>query len=323
MGKRLRRAEIFEPRSPRRGRVSLSLAIPEFLDGYRYDGSPKTLALYTSSLSRFGGFLAQKGRVDPGVDPGVNDLTLDDIRPPDITRYLIAYADGHAASQVRKQYDYLHRFFAWCVEQEYLDVSPLAKVRAPRVPDAARVGFSREEIASMLYVNESKPGPIGARDRAIVAVLLDTGVRAAELVGMRLGDIEWAHRRILVHGKGQKDRRVPFGAKTARLLQAWLKARYAHSSDALWLNQRRAVLTYANLSKMLELLGGYAGVEGVTPHRFRHSYATAFYRQHKDLLALQRLLGHSEAKTTLVYLRSLGVQYGADADYKSPGEWLL
>lgn len=292
--------------------MPLGSVIAEFVDGYRYDRSPRTLGHYEDWAARFLAFA--------GADTLLCDLT-----PKHVTDYLIDTANRRriAASQVRKQYDYLHRFLAWCVEQEYAPGNVADRVRPPRVPEASRVAFTRDEVKRMVAVTSAKPGAMGTRDRAILAMLLDTGIRASELVGMRLKDVEWTHRRILVHGKGDKDRRLPFGQRTASALRLWLKARYDVPGDALWLNLRRGVMTYATLSKSLELLGGYADVDECTPHRFRHTFAVEHYRAHRDLLALQSLLGHSEVKTTMTYLRTLGVDYGSEAGHRSPGEWLL
>lgn len=134
--------------------------------------------------------------------------------------------------------------------------------------------------------------------------------------------LDWPHHRIKVLGKGSKWRYVPMGSKVSRALKDYLRQRPQIEADALWLTQRRTPLAYGTLNAMLRHLGDYAGVPDVTPHRFRHTYASEWYRHLRDIMALKNLLGHSKVEVTQRYLRSLGVDYGTGDEYSTPDSWL-
>jgi len=296
------------------GALPLAGLFEEFIDGFRYDRSPRTLAAYENYIGR--GFA-------PWLEAR-NCRRLDELTSRHIERYLGELHTRLAPVSVRKAYNQIHRFCVWCIERRYSAENPCAVVRPPKVPEGTRQGFDDDEVKRLVRVTDAKTGITGIRDRAILAVMLDTGVRASELCNLRLSDIDWPRHRLLVHlGKGQKDRWLPLGAETQRRLKLWLRVRWDHPSDRVWLTLRREPFTYGALNSSFLKLGEYAGVTDCTPHRTRHTFSAAYYRAHKDVIALQQLLGHADIGVTMKYLRSLGVSYGAEAGYRSPGEWLL
>lgn len=199
----------------------------------------------------------------------------------------------------------------------------MAKVAKPRAPQPLRQGYAKEELTLLLQYAAKAPGWLKVRDRAIVVTLVGTGARAMELLAMRPEDIDWKRRTILLHGKGKKDRRVPRGRKVFRALQDYYKVRPATPWLEAWCTQRRTRMNYAALNSMIKNLGGYAGVRDVTPHRFRHTFATEHYRANRDLIALKAALGHSKVETTMTYLRGLGLDFALDAEHPSPDKWLV
>jgi site-specific recombinase XerD len=285
--------------------------IAEWLDSYRYDGSPKTLAYYHDHVERaFLTFMAPKVK------------NLDDVTPQLIRDYLAHESrTGIAASTLSSRYQAPKTFFTWCEDQGYIAVSPFRRVRRPKVPRPHVVGFEPAEVKRLLSYAQQAPGWLAQRDYAVVLVLLDTGARASELLGLTEAAFDWPRHRVLLHGKGSKDRWVACGQKASRAVREYLKVRPPSGSRQLWLTQRKSELDYGALSMMLKNLGGYAGVGECRPHRFRHTYAAEFYRRHRDIMALRNSLGHAKVETTQRYLVSLGVEYGV-AEYASPGEWL-
>lgn len=306
----------FEPSkaSPLAEPIDLDELLDEFLAGYRYNpGSVRTLKHYEMYLGRqWMPWLAT-----------IHVERLDQVEPKHIERYLAEITGRLAPVSVRKIYNQIHRFFEWCCERLYAHWNPCDVIKAPRVPDGTRQGFEPEQVARMNTVTNRRPGKTGTRDRAILGVLLDTGARASELVGMGLDEVDYTRHRVLLHGKGQKDRWVPIGQETQRKIRVWVRVRARVPSNRLWLTQRNGDFSYSTLVANLALLGGYAGVEDCTPHRFRHTFAVAHYLAHHDLIALQSLLGHASVEMTMRYLRQLGVSYGAEMNYRPPGEWLL
>lgn len=291
----------------------LSEVIPEFIDGYRY-GSPKTLKFYEDMVSRaLGGYL--RGR----------DITaIEDVTPSVIRDWLQhEHSSGIAMTTLGSRYTAGKTFFRWCEDQEYVAVSPFRKVRRPKTPVTNVVGFLPDEARRLVKFSQTSPGWLAYRDHAIVMTLLDTGARANELLSLRESDLDFARRRIQLHGKGAKDRWVPLGPDAQRAIKAYLKERPKQTANAsIWVTQRRTVLEYGALNMMLKNLGEYAGVEECRPHRFRHTYASQWYEKHQNIMALKNLLGHSKVETTQRYLRTLGLDYGTGHEYATPTSWL-
>ncbi len=306
-------------------RFELSDLVGDFLSDYE-SGPPKTLAYYRDNVGR-ALFNYLSGR---GID------AIEDVTPQVLREWLIHEADqsydrkGHVRRMsprtVVGRHTAARRFFSWCVEQEIIPKSPMDMVRAPKAPEDAVVGFTDEEVERLIRESGKAWGWLAARDRAIVTTLLGTGARADELLRMTEDSIEWGRQgkggRITLHGKGGKIRRVPMGHTTAKAIKRYLRDRPDPRDDALWITLRRTPMNYGALNMMLKHLGEYSGVEGVTPHRFRHTYASQWWTHHRDILALKNLLGHSRIVTTERYLRSLGHEYGTDHTYETPDNWL-
>lgn len=290
----------------------LSEKVAEFIDGYRYGGSRKTLLHYEDHLGRcFMTFMKRK-----------HVSTLDGVTPAVLREYLQAEAaTGIAPSTLASRYQAGATFFKWAEDQEYVQFSPFRKVRRPKVPQAAVIGFDKNEARRLTDESARGGGWIGLRDQAIVVFLFDTGARANELLSLTAGDVDFARKRALLHGKGSKDRFVPLGPKNLAALRAYLKVRPQNAVANLWLTQRRTVMAEGALWMMLTNLGKYAKVDNVHAHRFRHTYASKWYTRHRDIMALRNLLGHAKVETTQRYLRSLGLDYGTGDEYATPTSW--
>lgn len=295
--------------------------IDEFLLDYA-GTSPRTIQHYEDQVGRvLRNWLLAHELTD------LMNITVRDMR-----RYMADQAAPEAKlgpSSISTRFTRANRFFNWCIEQGYLGEgdNPMRTLRRPKPPKQSRVAFDRAEVSRMFKVLAAKPGWIGARDRAIVTVLLGTGARATELTLMTLNDLDWPHKRILLHGKGEggqrKDRRVPMGKGTMNALREYLKVRPKVATPMLWLTLQKRPIAYMALEHMVRNLGEYAGVEPVFPHRFRHTFATEHYLANRDLIALKNVLGHENVTVTLRYLERLGVSYMGGDESRSPDEWLV
>ena len=150
--------------------------------------------------------------------------------------------------------------------------------------------------------------PTADRDRAIILLLLDTGLRASELCGIKFGDVNLTTNSIKVLGKGQKERLVYFGKRTAKALWKLLTPRLKESKPAdLVFGVGEAddprPLTSDVPRRLLVRIGERAGVANVYPHRFRHTFAITYLRNEGDLFTLQDLLGHSDMAMVKGYAR--------------------
>ncbi|MFN9440109.1 MAG: tyrosine-type recombinase/integrase, partial [Brevundimonas sp.] len=140
-----------------------------------------------------------------------------------------------------------------------------------------------------------------ARDHAMVELLYGSGLRAAELVGLDVDDVDPERGRVLVRrGKGGRSRSVPLGDAAAGALDAWLERR-GREAGALFVNPRGGRLTTRTLQRVVEAFGRREGVGDVHPHALRHSFATHLLGAGADLRSLQELLGHASLSTTQKY----------------------
>src|SRR5439155_18237596 len=135
------------------------------------------------------------------------------------------------------------------------------------------------------------------RNRALLAVLLDTGVRLGELAGLRPGDV-LGGQYLRVIGKGDRERIVPFTPETGRLLADWLKVRRATGARE---DEPLFLLRYAGIKMLIRRLALETGI-AVFPHKFRHTTATKLVRAKVDLHSVKELLGHTQLTTTEAYL---------------------
>ena len=149
---------------------------------------------------------------------------------------------------------------------------------------------------------------LGLRDRALLELLYGTGLRVSELVGLSLPDVDLPGRQVRTIGKGRKERIVPFGAKAAEALAAWLPARLALLAgrrvrgEPLFLNARGGRLTDRSVRRvLLSALSAAEVARHASPHALRHSFATHLLAAGADLRTIQELLGHASLATTQKY----------------------
>lgn len=190
----------------------------------------------------------------------------------------------------------LHRFFSWSAAN-YTVANPMTPIKYPSKPEAKPKAIALENVLSLFDAALGSLSP--ARDRAILAFLIDTGCRAGGLVNLSVGDIELTERRAIVTEKGDKTRTLYFTEITAALLAAWMAERAAVVPIFYNLETLKPLTTYG-LRLILKRLAKRAGVEGrVNPHSFRHSFAREYLRAGGDLSTLSRLMGHRAVETTI------------------------
>jgi integrase/recombinase XerD len=163
----------------------------------------------------------------------------------------------------------------------------------PRVRSYTRPG-QRVQDRSALQAN---------RNKAILLMLLDTGLRASELCTMKLFQVDQRNQRVQVMGKGMRERSVPFSARTAQALWRYLASHgEMPADDPVFTTSSGRAIDRNQLGNRLEIIGDRAGVSDVHPHRFRHTFAVQYLRNGGDPYTLQRLLGHSTLEMVRVYL---------------------
>lgn len=251
--------------------------------------TPSTKRFYEQRLGRF-------FRWSQSQD--VFDLNL--VSPHLIRSYLVhlqerGLADHtqHAAARA------IRTFLNFCVSEEMLSVSPMKKVRMPRLDKRILPAFEPETVKRLLAACENQ------RDKTIVMFLLDTGCRNAEFIALNAGDVDLKSGTVQIRlGKGRKDRVTYLGATTRKqLMRYYLERGTPGERDPIWLsfnnNQR---LTTWGLIQLLGRLGERAEVEHCTPHTFRRTMALWSLRNGMNIYALQRLMGHSDLTVLMRYL---------------------
>jgi site-specific recombinase XerD len=172
------------------------------------------------------------------------------------------------------RYRSLQQMFKWLTEEGEITTNPMARMRPPTVPDVPVPVVSDEDLKRLLKACEGKAFE-DKRDTAVLRVFIDTGVRLGECTGMKLGDVDFDLMVILVTGKGRRPRAVPFGARTAKAIDQYVRTRARHpqaSSPALWIGPKGG-MTDSGLAQMLERRCAEAGVPRLHPHQLRHTAA--------------------------------------------------
>jgi site-specific recombinase XerD len=184
----------------------------------------------------------------------------------------------------------------------------MGNIKPPAIPEQPIPILSDEELSRLLKTIDADKTFEGRRDLAIVRLFLDSGMRRAELAGLRVADLD-LHGNQVAHvvGKGDRGRACPFGAKTAKALDRYLRARESHpyrESPMLWLTVR-GDLTGQGVRQMLERRGAQANVDNLHAHRFRHTYAHRWLAEGGNEGDLARLAGWRS--------RQMLARYGASA----------
>jgi site-specific recombinase XerD len=225
---------------------------------------------------------------------------------------------------VATYFNVLRTLFAHLVEVEALAVSPMAKLKPPiDRPDQIQP-FNGEQVSALEA--QARKSVYPQRDTAIILLLLDTGMRASELCGLRVRDVDVVGRRCIVRGKGGKERALSIGQRATRALWAHLRGRKADPDAALFQSQRGQTpgenFTRSGLTQLIHRLGVAAGVEAVrcSPHTFRHTFAVEFLRAGGNQFTLMEILGHTDLAMTGRYLKIAQADVERQHRAFSPGD---
>ena len=202
----------------------------------------------------------------------------------------------------------LKSFFNYLVFEDYRDDNPLELIESPKIGRKLPDTLSIEDIDNISgAVDLSKPE--GERNRAIIETLYGCGLRVSELTTLKLSDLFFEESFIKVTGKGNKERFVPIGALTQKYINTYRKEVRIHLNiqpnfeDTLFLNRRGKQLTRAMIFTIVKRLSEKIGLnKNISPHTFRHSFATHLLENGADLSAIQLMLGHESITTTEIYM---------------------
>jgi site-specific recombinase XerD len=225
--------------------------------------------------------------------------------PTEITREMIVQFGVSlrkpAPLTLRRKYACISSFFGFLQDMGYAHTNPARRLPLPRVSEYVPV-FLSEEMAQQLIAAADSPWT-----KCAVVLLLSTGIRRSEAVGITLDDLNLEERQLLIRGKGDKERVVPLTDQAAEAIHAYLPWRTKTESRHLFVSAWKGQPIHGRcINRMLKIVIQKAGLagQGITPHKLRHTFATHLIRNGVDIRTVQELMGHSELETTAKYLHS-------------------
>lgn len=227
-----------------------------------------------------------------GYDPKVDQINLDIIQ---------AFLGSLTLSRktVQNYRTGLSSLWRWMVEQGHARENIILSIKIRKPSSRVILPYEREEV--VLLLEAARLGTQPERDEAIVLTLLDTGMRASELCAVRTNHIDFKRKRILVLGKGDKERRVRFSERTLEAIKKYLEDRRAMTGILFRTIQGKG-FNRNTLRLLIARLGLRAGVPNCHPHRFRHTFAVEYLANGGNVFALQEQLGHSSLDMVKRYL---------------------
>jgi integrase/recombinase XerC len=269
-------------------------AAEQFLKYLRFERnlSPLTCKAYREDVEDF---LAFQGAQGGGADPAAADAFL-------VRSYLSSLSKrGLSKRSIQRHLSTLRAFYRFLVRTGAAGANPATVVPMPRAEKRLPKALTPREVAAVLDAPEAA-GWRHLRDRAIFELLYASGLRVSELTSLNTEDLQFSTRFLRVRGKGGKERIVPFGAKAADALKEYMAARPGSSGTALFLNRNGGRLTSRSVHRtVLARVLASLQEEGVSPHTFRHTFATHLLEAGADLRVIQELLGHASLSSTQIY----------------------
>ena len=201
----------------------------------------------------------------------------------------------------------LKGFFNYLIFENYRETNPLELIESPKIGRKLPDTLAIEEIDQLISAIELT-SPQGERNRAMLETLYGCGLRVSELTSLKISDLFFKEGFIKITGKGDKQRFVPIGDTTIKFIELYKREVRVHqkiapkAQDTLFLNRRGNQLTRAMIFTIIKQLAAKAGIDKViSPHTFRHSFATHLLENGADLRAIQQMLGHQSITTTEIY----------------------
>jgi len=252
--------------------------------------STQTLRAYRSDLSQYLAFLNAEGC------PSLGDASKLLLR-----KFLaLLKKQNYSKATVARKLACIRSLYKYLCREGILELNPLESIRTPKQDKRLPHFMSVNDVETLLNIPEQNT-VLGIRDKAIMETLYSTGIRVSELVGMNVVDVDFFNEVVKVKGKGKKERLAPIGNHALHAIRLYLDKRNS-DKPALFLNHHGGRLTDRSVARMLEKyvkIGGMCST--ISPHTFRHSFATHLLDNGADLRSVQELLGHANLSTTQIY----------------------
>jgi integrase/recombinase XerC len=269
-----------------------------FLNHLRYEknASPHTVAGYRRDLTQLASYLEE------------SHLSLREIDNFILRGFLAELHErNNKKSTIARKLASIRSFLQFCLKRRWLEDNPARVVATPRQEKHVPSFLSEDEMSHFLDLPQNSDRVLVLRDKALLELLYATGIRVGELVGMNVGDINFADRLIIVKGKGKKERLLPFGKKAEESLRAYIPRRELVNKgrieeEPLFLNFRGRRLSARSVERIVDKYIRRAALRRkISPHSLRHSFASHLLSRGADLRVIQELLGHESLATTQKY----------------------
>jgi len=276
--------EAFSENEAEKTVISNDEYVTLFIDAKKIEGlSDRTLAYYRSTLDNF----------LRNITTPIRKITTDEIRSYMVEYQKINNCGKTTIDNVRRN---LSSFFSWLEEEDYILKSPMRRIHKIKTKTVVKETISDEAIEKMRDHCEE------IRDLAMIDLLYSTGIRVGELVNLNISDIDFEERECIVFGKGDKERKVYFDAKSKIHLQEYIASR-TDDNPALFvtLDHRHERLQISGVEIRLRKIGRELSIGRIHPHKFRRTMATRAIDKGMPIEQVQKILGHSQIDTTMQY----------------------
>lgn len=261
-----------------------------------------TLRFYIRDLKEFLKFIADKKIEEFNIKKG------NKILPSIMREYLASLFKSRKKSTVSRKLASMRTFFKFLEREGVIETDPTEGLSFPKVPKSLP-RFLNQDEAKVLVESPEKSDALTVRDRALLELLYSSGLRVAEITGLKIQNVDMENELVKVKGKGGKERIVPFGKKAKEALREYLNKRKELlnndkliETDFLFLNYRGEKLTTRSVGRIIKKYRAKSGLsKEISPHVLRHSFATHLLEGGADLRVIQELLGHSSLSTTQKY----------------------
>lgn len=269
--------------------VDNSYYVKQFIACKKIQGrSDRTLETYVLHINRFINFI---------------QMSLLEVTTNNVRCYFASMINKCSNSYMDDSRRILNVFFEFLKNEEYITTNPINKIGKIKTCKSIEKPFSDMEIELL------RNACVSDRDKAFVDILLSTGIRCDELRQIKISDINFIDRSIIVHGKGNKDRLVYFSARCELSIQTYVKNK-AHISEYLFSSSHKpyGIMTNRSLENIINKIGERANVPNVHMHRFRKTFATYMANKNVPLQDIKEMLGHSKLDTTNSYYIYLNME---------------
>ena len=257
--------------------------------------SQLTVSAYSSDLMQFADYLKVHFELDD----------LAEVNPAMVRSYIVWLKDekGLSNRSINRKMTTLRTFYKYCLREGVIEKSPMMKVKALKQPKQLPKFVPEEDINKVSFPEGDDFS--SRRDELLFELLYQTGMRQAELRGLKDGDVDKMGMMLKVRGKRNKDRLIPLSHQMEEMIskyQVLRDATFAQHPDRLLLNDNGEVLTpYFIYNKVHRLLEAVTSLKQKSPHVLRHTFATHLLDEGASLVAIQKLLGHEDLATTQIY----------------------